>query len=201
MKGSNAARRMIPWIAPLALGVSVLIWSLPSVAGASPNEAVGENSCLDCHLTLTARLAAPGREWLTSIHAEYEGACTDCHGGDPLDPTPEGAMSEESGYIGRPPKDQIPELCGGCHADSERMAPYGLPTNQFSEYSNLSKHDQLLAQGDQAVATCYDCHGGHATLDTQSPNSAVYPVNLPQTCARCHSDARLMEPYGIDTHQ
>ncbi len=92
MKGSDVARRMIPWIASLASAVCVLVWSLPSAAGASPNEAGGENSCLDCHLTLTTKLAVPAREWLTSIHAEYEVACTDCHGGDPLDPTVEGAM-------------------------------------------------------------------------------------------------------------
>ena len=86
-------------------------------------------------------------------------------------------------------------------ADPERMAPYGLPTNQLREYYELSKHGQVVAQGDEVAATCYDCHGGHATQDTESPRSAVYPVNLPQTCAKCHSDVGLMEPYGIDTHQ
>lgn len=201
MKGIDVARRMIPWIASLALGVCVLIWGFPPPTEASPNSAAEENSCLDCHLTLGARFVVPAREWLTSNHAEYEVLCTDCHGGDPLAPTEEGAKSEESGYIGRPPKDQIPALCGDCHADSERMAPYGLPTNQLSEYYELSKHGQLLAQGDLAVATCYDCHGGHAVLDAQSPSSAVYPVNLPQTCAKCHSDTGLMEPYDVDTRQ
>ncbi len=195
------ARRIVPWIVPPAVVVCALIWGLPWPVSASTGHGAEDNSCVDCHLTLEPRLAAPAREWLTSIHADFDVSCTTCHGGDALDPTQEGAKSEESGYVGRPAKDQIPELCGGCHADSERMAPYGLPTNQLSEYYELSKHGQLLAQGDQAVATCYDCHGGHAILDAQSPSSTVYPVNLPQTCGKCHSDASLMEPYGVDTHQ
>lgn len=166
-----ACSRMIPWILRLPFAVCALIWFLPSGAGASPNEEGQENSCLDCHPTLTTRLAVPAREWLTSIHAEYRVACTDCHGGDPFDPPIEGAMSEESGYIGRPSKDQIPELCGDCHADSERMAPYGLPTNQLKEYYKLSKHGRLLAQGDQAVATSYDCAVGMlpSTLNLRTP--------------------------------
>jgi hypothetical protein len=194
------ARRRIPWIVASFLIASILAWTLASASEAAPSQPDTQDSCVDCHLTLESRYAAPAREWLTSIHADYEVLCTDCHGGDALASTQERAMSEESGFIGRPPKAQIPQLCGECHADPERMAPYGVPTNQLSEYQE-SKHGQLLVEGDPDVATCYDCHGGHATLDTRSPNSAVYPTNLPETCAKCHSNTQLMEPYGVDTHQ
>jgi len=194
-------RKVIFCIVASVLGSCLLIWALPSGTEASPSNATGVNSCVDCHLSLEVRFAVPAREWINSVHAEYEVLCTDCHGGDASSSSQEAAMSEGSGFIGRPPRDQIPQLCGDCHADPERMAPYGLPTNQLREYYELSKHGQVVAQGDEVAATCYDCHGGHATQDTESPRSAVYPVNLPQTCGKCHSDAKLMEPYGIDTHQ
>jgi len=200
MRALAVVCRIVAWFVPSVLAGSVLFWNLP-FAAAGPRHAAEESECLDCHLTLEPEFAVPAQEWLTSIHADYQVGCADCHGGDPLAPTKAGAKSEGTGYTGRPPKEKIPELCGSCHADSERMAPYGLPTNQLSEYRELSRHGQLLAQGDQGVATCYDCHGGHATLDAHSPSSAVYPINLPLTCAKCHSDSALMEPYGIDTHQ
>jgi hypothetical protein len=201
MSAMGLACRTTAWFIPSILAGSVLLWSLPPASAASQRYAAEENGCLDCHLTLEPAYAVPAREWLTSIHADYEVGCSDCHGGDSLAVTKAGAKSEETGYIGQPPKEEIPQLCGSCHADSELMAPYGLPTNQLSEYYELSRHGQLLAEGDLAVATCYDCHGGHATLDAHSPTSAVYPTNLPLSCAKCHSDAALMEPYDIDTHQ
>ncbi len=193
-------RQRIRGVMVSVFAACILLGAIAWAAQAAPRRADSENSCVECHLTLEVRYAVPAREWLTSVHADYNVLCTDCHGGDDSAPTQESAMSEESGFVGRTPKEQIPQLCGGCHADSERMGPYGLPTNQLSEYQE-SKHGQLLAQGDENVATCYDCHDGHGTLDAESPTSTVYPVNLPQTCAKCHSDTALMEPYGVDTHQ
>ncbi|MFQ6000127.1 MAG: cytochrome c3 family protein [Anaerolineae bacterium] len=189
--------QMVPFLLLLALAV-------PWATQAEPSDSSGrqeENGCLNCHLTLGGRYALVAQEWQGSVHARHDVACADCHGGDPQASTPEEAMSPQAGFIGVPAKSEIPQLCGDCHADPERMAPYGLPTNQLKEYSEESKHGQLLAEGDENVATCYDCHGGHRILEAQSPNSTVYPLNLPQTCAQCHSDSKLMEPYGIDTHQ
>ncbi len=43
----------------------------------------------------------------------------------------------------------------------------------------LSKYGRLLARGDLAVATCYDCDGGHAILDAQSLASDVHARHTP----------------------
>jgi predicted CXXCH cytochrome family protein len=110
------------------------------------------------------------------------------------------AKSPETGYIGVPDKKTIPALCASCHADPERMLPYGLPIDQLREYEQ-SVHGQLLAQGDENVATCFDCHGGHAAQVVSDPGSSVYPTNLQATCARCHADKERMAPYGILTNQ
>ena len=103
-------------------------------------------------------------------------------------------------YIGTPARSIIPALCGSCHADPEKMHPYELPVDQLRDYEE-SVHGQRLLQGDEKVATCYDCHGGHAVKEVSDPTSSVYPTNLPATCAYCHADEERMEPYGIATDQ
>ena len=51
------------------------------------------------------------------------------------------------------------------------------------------------------VAVCTDCHSVH---DLRAPNdsrSTVNPVNVANTCARCHADASYMSGYKIPTNQ
>jgi hypothetical protein len=139
-------------------------------------------------------------QWEGSVLATFDVTCADCHGGDPGADDITTAKSPEAGYIGVPDRTAIPSLCGSCHADPERMLPYGLPIDQLREYEQ-STHGQLLAQGDENVPTCFDCHGGHAAQAVNDPRSSVYPTNLQATCARCHADKERMAPYGLLTNQ
>ncbi len=75
-----------------------------------------------------------------------------------------------------------------------------LRTDQFSEYQT-SVHGKLLAKGDTKVAVCTDCHSAHEILFASDSRSKVYPVNVPQTCGRCHANADYMKPYDIPTNQ
>ncbi len=109
-------------------------------------------------------------------------------------------MDTAKGYIGAPAKADIPKLCAKCHSDVVRMRPFRLPTSQFQQYQQ-SVHGKKLAQGDQNVATCVDCHGAHATLSKNDPNSAVYISNVPKTCGKCHADKTRMAQYKIPTTQ
>jgi hypothetical protein len=72
--------------------------------------------------------------------------------------------------------------------------------DQLAEY-RTSEHGKRNAQGDTAVATCIDCHGAHGIRPVSSPDSTAYAVNVPLTCARCHSDATLMARYGLKANQ
>ncbi len=159
-----------------------------------------KDSCLECHRTLGGKYADITYQWEGSYFAAFGVTCADCHGGDPGADDIVAAKSPEAGYIGVADRADIPALCGSCHTDAERMYPHGLPTDQLSEYEK-SVHGQLLAQGDVNVPTCFDCHGGHATLQSDDPRSSVFPSNLPATCARCHADEERMKPYGIPTDQ
>jgi len=110
-------------------------------------------------------------------------------------------MSPAAGYIGVPSEVNVPELCGGCHSDVERMRQYDLPTDQYVKYLESVHGKRLKEAGDTNVATCGDCHGTHGVKERTDPSADVYPTNVPALCARCHSDTTLMEPYGIPTNQ
>jgi hypothetical protein len=160
----------------------------------------GANTCFECHSTLGGKHEEITAQWQRSIHGERGVTCADCHGGDPSAETVDESMSPDAGYIGVPAKTEIPALCASCHADVSLMRQYDLPTDQYAKYKE-SIHGIRLAEGDINVTTCFDCHGGHEILKANDPASTVYPANVPELCASCHSDKELMAPYNIPTNQ
>ncbi len=180
----------VPTIAPVLIPTRI-----PFVA-APP----GTNTCVDCHLTLGGKDADIVKQYQSSIHAERGVMCTDCHGGDATKKTKEEAMAPSAGFVGTPKTQDIPALCGSCHARVDLMRQYDIPTDQYAQYLQ-SIHGQKLAQGDTNVATCYICHDQHGTKAVNDPTSNVYPMNVPKLCSSCHSNVELMKPYGIPTNQ
>jgi hypothetical protein len=75
-----------------------------------------------------------------------------------------------------------------------------LRTDQLSQYLT-SVHGKLRAKGDDKVAVCTDCHGVHGLRPASDTRSKVHPLNIAQTCARCHADAAYMKGYSIPTDQ
>ena len=122
-----------------------------------------------------------------SVHAREGVACHDCHGGDPEAATTKAAHRGD--FRGAPSRRDIPTSCDLCHADYARMRPYDLPADQHALY-RTSVHGIRLAQGDEQVAVCTDCHGTHAIRSRDDPQSAVYPRNIPATCGRCHDGSQ-----------
>lgn len=92
--------------------------------------------------------------------------------------------------------------CASCHANAKLIRTYNpnLPVDQLEKY-RTSVHGARNASGDPRAAACADCHGSHNILSAKDVKSAVYPSNLPKTCAGCHSDAAHMKGYGIPTDQ
>jgi hypothetical protein len=129
-----------------------------------------QTSCIECHAGLGGDLARPVGEWQSSIHAENRVYCFNCHGGDPTDFTML-AMSPDKGFIGVPPEEAIPGLCGQCHV--------GVKEDYFR-----SVHGQALGAGGPHCATC---HGNHAVQRT-TPDL----IN-PQLCSSCHDYGRADE--------
>ncbi len=100
---------------------------------------VSNVTCETCHAREAAQLSR-------SIHTSL--ACRDCHQGpasyaiSPDDIRTYATTSARSRpmfdhgvtFAGKPSRKSIPELCGTCHADVERMNPYGLRTDQLTRY-------------------------------------------------------------------
>lgn len=163
---------------------------------------VRKDSCIDCHKEFPEPTGFPESQWATDIHAQKGLSCADCHGGDPSVETPEGAMSKAAGFQGKPQRNQIPGMCARCHSDGAYMRQFNpsLRTDQLAQYKT-SIHGRRLARGDTKVAVCIDCHGVHGIRPAKDTRSKVHPVNVAQTCSRCHGDAAYMKPYKIPTDQ
>jgi hypothetical protein len=160
-----------------------------------------QNTCLDCHGALDPPLQVTEQQFSSDIHSQKGLTCASCHGGDPTKADMD-AMSKAAGFRGKILRSQIPELCGRCHSDAAFMRKYNpsLRTDQLSQYKT-SVHGKLFTKGDTKVAVCIDCHGVHGLRPPNDPRSKVYPLNIAETCSRCHADASYMKGYAIPTDQ
>lgn len=162
-------------------------------------------SCNDCHAEQAARQAE-------SAHRALR--CQECHNGETSYSLPSEQLEQfksrgaaagltfdhGTAFTGKPTRLNVPTLCGDCHADVERMNPYGLRTDQLARYKTSVHGKALFGQHDSRVAVCTDCHGPpHEVLSAADPRSHTYPLNVPDTCARCHADKQLMDHYGWPT--
>jgi Cytochrome c3 len=168
----------------------------------SPGYGQTKNSCLDCHSALPDPLGVSQEKFSQDIHAQRGLTCASCHGGDPASDDADKAMSRKSGWKGKIDRKQVPELCGSCHSDPAYMRQFNpsLRTDQFGQYKT-SVHGKRFATGDSKVAVCTDCHSVHDLRAPSDPRSTVNPVNVADTCARCHADAGYMSVYKIPTNQ
>jgi hypothetical protein len=169
---------------------------------------VKTTSCVSCHESdlFQPRDRAKVRKFHDDVHAQVGLSCHDCHGGNP-DPNADMAAAMDSKFkanpfIGTPKRTQIPEFCGRCHSSAEFMKRFNPaePVGQLAEY-RTSVHGQRLAQGDQNVATCIDCHSVHDIRRRTNPDAPVYATHVAETCSRCHSDPQRMAAYHIPTDQ
>ena len=129
-------------------------------------------------------------QYHTSMHGKRLAAgdtkvavCTDCHSVHDL----------------RPPSDprstvnpvNVAKTCSRCHSDAAYMKQYGIPTDQFANYSTSVHHDAMVVRGDLSAPTCTTCHGNHGAV----PPGVDKVQNV---CANCHAFQAQM--YQKSTH-
>lgn len=163
-----------------------------------------DDACVACHLEVDEDLDVPVMsDMVNDIHIQVGLSCADCHGGDPtaFDDS-DAAMWDDDSFIGSIENREQPKVCGSCHSSSVYMRNYStsIRTDQVDQYWT-SRHGILLQKGDTKVATCSSCHGVHGIYPKDDPRSKVYALNVPNTCASCHSDAVYMKEYNISTDQ
>lgn len=172
----------------------------PALAVAQPPQG---GSCIACHEALPdARLSDPATNYRGDVHSAKGFGCVACHGGDASVPDLD-AMDRAKGFLGKPQRQQIPQLCGRCHSNAQFMKRYNpaLRVDQVSEYAT-SVHGQRLAKlNDPRVATCVNCHPVHGIRPPADPQSSVHPLNVPKTCGACHANQEYMASYGIPIDQ
>lgn len=156
----------------------VILFLIGSFVGrAADTNGLANSDCLDCHTDpTTARVVNgknvplavfPTNSFNFSVHAKL--SCTDCHTG----------VKELVHDPGLPPPD-----CGHCHQ------------KEAAQYAT-SIHGISHALGASGAANCWDCHGSHDILPVSDSRSPVFKLNLPQTCAKCHSNPNLTQEYEI----
>jgi cytochrome b subunit of formate dehydrogenase len=166
------------WLGAVGLAAG----SLRAVEGKpAPAAAPAPNSraaCLECHRDEKLQTKKAGRmvplfvneaSFAKSVHRTLD--CTDCH---------EGFDGESS-----PHKKPLTTVdCGSCHE------------KEAKQYAT-SIHGMSHAMGASGAATCTSCHGAHEIVPVNQIDSPVFKLNLPQTCATCHSNKSLTDEYRI----
>lgn len=133
------------------------------------------------------------KDWGNSIHGqEYlKGnrdvpACTDCHTEPELNETQTATFRLE-----------IPNRCGRCHSDENKMSQYDVPTNVVATYladyhgTTIEYYRKTAPDGYRYEAVCSDCHSSHAILPADDTRSSVSSVRLQGTCQKCHHNAPI----------
>lgn len=169
---------------------------------AAARSARAQDECASCHVQRSeTSLRAPVEDQASGAHGAAEMSCADCHGGARGEVSAR-AHAPEAGFVARPSPEEIVEICGGCHADRERMGDAGaeLPTDQLELYRR-SGHGLALARGNEGAATCVSCHGNHRVMPASDPTSSVSPDNVASTCGGCHSDPTAMTRSGMPLNQ
>ena len=139
--------------------------------------AIDNADCFACHsdksLVKTnaagqaVSLFVDDQQFAASIHGKN--LCTSCHTG-----------ITELPHDANPPS----VSCAGCHEVVGK------------EYAT-SIHGVSRAMGASGAPTCKDCHGTHDILSVKNPDSPVFKLNLPHTCAKCHSNPGLTSEYRM----
>jgi cytochrome b subunit of formate dehydrogenase len=102
-----------------------------------------------------------------TISAHQGFECTDCHMDIEELPHPEELADVD---------------CGVCHDDAAE-------TYQW--------HGRLHVDNGEDIPSCASCHGKHDILPSSDKASRVNPLNLPETCGKCHEDIDLTKKHEI----
>ena len=97
--------------------------------------------------------------------------------------------------------------CAGCHSDltsdhpdnnvAAKQVNCGACHQKENEAYVTSIHGVSRSMGASGAASCADCHGHHDIIPVADRQSPVFKLNLPHTCAHCHSNPGLNKEYRM----
>jgi Cytochrome c3 len=101
--------------------------------------------------------------------------CSDCHSAHEI--------RRASDPASRTYRRNLPDTCGRCHGDPQRMAAFGLDAGIIEAYRTGLHGQALLERGNAAAPSCSDCHGVHGAAPP-----GVGDVD--KVCGSCHQQTR-----------
>ena len=151
--------------------------------------------CIDCH---GSHLVLKRTDDRSTVHANNVPAtCASCHRGIYKE------FIKSVHYTGHPGNNERLPNCADCHSPhtigeveqdafvTEVTQQCGSCHTQLSETYFDTMHGKAYRLGYLKAAKCSNCHGAHAILSTDDPNSSVGLKNIVSTCQQCHQDANM----------
>lgn len=149
-----------------------------------------ETVCAKCHGTIAVRYVQSDHGLALARGVRGAPSCIDCHG--------EHTVLSASDTTARTNRMRQAAMCLSCHLDNEEVRSRVGPSAGFISSYETSVHGQAIAQGNDAAATCTDCHTSHDMKKGADPRSSVSKNTIAATCGACHGDIR--EQYAGSIH-
>jgi len=149
-----------------------------------------EKMCSRCHGDVAAKFMQSDHGKALAASVKGAPTCIDCHGEHEVAPP----LSDRA----QTSRKREAAMCLSCHLDNPDVRNKVGPSAGFiSSYEN-SVHAKAMKDGNEAAATCSDCHGSHEMRKGSNPSSRVSKKNVAATCGQCHGD--IMEQYRSSIH-
>ncbi len=179
-----------------AIAVATCVLAAICFAEPVPQSVLDNKKCLDCHGQKKI-IDLPADERITMLDAPRDQPLPE-HGPRPgLHVTARDLAGSVHANVG----------CVECHADAAEL-PHkvelkAVTCNACHEDAaaafNRSTHALARAENPAGNApNCVDCHGGHQILGKADRKSPIYPLNVVNLCADCHSEHSDKTPNGHD---
>ena len=139
-----------------------------------------KDTCNNCHMALAEDLKDSAHTMLADQGNPNTPICIDCHNAHTQAPV----KKDANGNPTFEEKATIAKICAKCH------------NGIYDQYIE-SVHGEGVLNKNPDVPACDDCHGIHTISDARS---VQFRLASPSLCATCHTDASIMDKYGISTN-
>jgi len=136
--------------------------------------------CYRCHSSQAEKAQDSVHSAAQASGNKNAAVCADCHTGHSV----KQLTDPKTGQLSSSSRILVPQICAQCH------------NAIYQKYKTSVHGAALIDENNQDVPTCISCHGVHNIVD---PTTAYFRLNSPQICAKCHTDKKIMNKYGIST--
>ena len=147
-------------------------------------------TCSRCHATEEAKFMASDHGAALASGTIGAPTCVDCH-----DEHNVKMITDSTAETSRL---KVAAMCLRCHLDNPDVRARAGPSAGFISSYGKSVHARALQGGNDAAATCIDCHGAHEMKKGARADSKVARANIAGTCGKCHGD--ILEQYRGSIH-